>query len=183
MQQRQAAALEETALTFTGVIALGTCVCCTTMSCVALCIKLVSWIFGQRRPRRRLIRHTQEENDSRVPAYIPLDHHHHRHPNSNCVEECNADVHASTVELREIPFRNIEEPLESKGFFRSKRCSTLTVRNGADDNDRNPTANGLTSGARLKEFQDDERVSTHGDGDGDDDGDEEQDSGHGRLGG
>lgn len=146
------------------------------MSCVALCIKLVTWIFGQRRPRRRLIRQIQEDNSSRVPAYTPLDnhhHHYHHHPNSNGAEERNEDVHDSDVELREVPFRNIEEPLESKEGFRSKRNSMATVSNaGGDDNGRNPTADRLTSGACLKEGEDNERVSSHEDGD-DDDGDEE----------
>eukprot|EP00903_Cladosiphon_okamuranus_P009336 g8904.t1 len=81
-------ALQETALSFTGVVTIVTFCCCSTMSCVALCIKLVSWMFGHRGRRRRVPRRPHERS---------MGEH----------EEERA-LHKSEMELRDVPFGNIE---------------------------------------------------------------------------
>ncbi|CAN0070221.1 unnamed protein product, partial [Scytosiphon promiscuus] len=108
---------QETALSFTGIVTIFTLCCCTTISCLALCIKLASWMFGHRGRRRRILllppderqNHRQfndgEEEDDypRSPRPIII-------VGENSARQGNVcGVHPTEIELREVPFGNIEE--------------------------------------------------------------------------
>lgn len=111
-QRGTAAAAEETALSFTGLLAIGTLCCCTTMSCVALCIKCLTWMFGPSRTRRR------------IPLTLAVDES--AAPVNDCGQICvaiqigddasdhpvntgrNGVVHSSEMEMHELPRRDME---------------------------------------------------------------------------
>lgn len=112
--------LQETALSFTGVVTIITFCCCSTMSCVALCIKCVSWMVGHRGRRRRIfllpeqgwrpdLGQNDDEEDGeelcpcRTPRTVIV-------LNTIPAEQRNGRVlQTSEIELREVPFGNIEE--------------------------------------------------------------------------
>lgn len=159
-QDGGAAALEETALSFTGAIALGSVCCCTTMSCVALCIKCLSWMFGYRGRRRVLARPQIGQDINGRRTYTAVD--------DIAEQRQNGVLHTSEIELPETSYRNIEEQRSS-----GNRDTCLDRRSEAT------TANGSTMIPRSKEPKALSSSAPAGD-DGDD---EEQDSGRGRLGG
>lgn len=55
-RQDGAVELEGAALSFGGAVAVSTLCCCSTVSCVALCIKCITWMWGNRQRRPRIIR-------------------------------------------------------------------------------------------------------------------------------
>lgn len=104
-------ALPETALSFTGAVTIVTLCCCSTMSCVALCLKLVTWMFGHRGRRRILLLPPEERVGEHEEGLCP-------HPprtvivlgTNPSVERDGYDAlqHTSEIELRKVPFGNIE---------------------------------------------------------------------------
>ncbi|CAN0547084.1 unnamed protein product, partial [Ectocarpus sp. 12 AP-2014] len=109
--------LRETALSFTGFVSVITFCCCSTMSCVALCIKLASWMFGHRGRRQRvpLLPHEQQnDGEAEQQLYSP-----HQQPviilDTNPAEQrSGCTLHASEIELRQVPFGNLEAQRETK---------------------------------------------------------------------
>ncbi|CAM9781963.1 unnamed protein product, partial [Ectocarpus fasciculatus] len=111
--------LQETALSFTGIISIITFCCCSTMSCVALCIKLASWVFGHRGRRHRvpLLPHDQQtDGEAAEQLYYP-------HQETVIILDTNPNptgqrngfaLHASEIELRQVPFGNLEAQREAK---------------------------------------------------------------------
>ncbi|CAM9723874.1 unnamed protein product, partial [Hapterophycus canaliculatus] len=108
---------QETALSFIGLVAIITLCCCTTISCIALCIKLASWIFGHRGRRRRMLllpshhQHYQPEFSDEDGEYFYT-----RSPrpiivlgDTSARQRYGCGLEASEIELREVPFGSIEE--------------------------------------------------------------------------
>lgn len=105
------------------------------MSCVALCIKLVSWMFGHRGRRRRVLLrpHGQGagEHEEALCPYPPrtvivLD--------TNPSEErdgCALDK--SEIELREVPFGNIEEQRRVYKAGNSGSAPRASTKDGEDE--------------------------------------------------
>lgn len=130
-------ALQETALSFTGIVTIVTLCCCSTMSCVALCIKLVSWMFGHRGRRRRILLrpHGQgagEHEEGLCPhpprTVIVLD----TNPSEG---RDGCALHESEIELREVPFGNIEEQrgVYKDGSSGAARAAGSSTKDGEDE--------------------------------------------------
>lgn len=122
------------------------------MSCVALCIKLVTWMFGHRGRRRRLLLppHGQGpgEHEEELCPYPPrtvivLD--------TNPSEERDGrSLHKSEIELREVPYGNIEEQrrvYNTDNGTRSRGAARAAAASSAKDG-QDERLNG--GGSRMK---------------------------------
>lgn len=113
-KQDEDAALAETALSVTGIIVLGTVSCCMTMSCVALCIRFCTWMFGHRGRRRRILLLRPEnpvddsEGHAATYAYIMAAGDNSINTNGATESHRHAGLDTSGVELREATLRDTE---------------------------------------------------------------------------
>ncbi|CAM9198187.1 unnamed protein product, partial [Ectocarpus sp. 6 AP-2014] len=129
--------LRETALSFTGIVSIITFCCCSTMSCAALCIKLASWMFGHRGRRQRvpLLPHEQQnDGEAEEQLYYP-----HQQPviilDTNPAEQrSGCTLRASEIELRQVPFGNLEAQRETKNSDADDDDVALRTEAQADPN-------------------------------------------------
>lgn len=109
------------------------------MSCVALCIKLISWMFGHRGRRRRFLplphgQGADEQHEEELCRYQPK-------PRTVIVLDTNPSgerdgraLHKSEIELREVPFGNIEEQLGvCKDGGGAARAAAGSTKDGEDE--------------------------------------------------
>lgn len=114
---------DETEISFAAVVAFGTLICCVSISCLGLCIKCATWIFGHR-GTRRLSRHlsrssTTDTGDARQEPYVFLESGTDRivHPG-----EIELGMSATQVSLPEsfegdppVVARAVDRHLENRG--------------------------------------------------------------------
>lgn len=124
IRQDKDVVLENVSLSFSGVIVLGTVSCCVAMSCVAMCIKCFTWLFGHRGRRRRIrvpvgsnVSDTkQEEIEGARRTYVVLDDLRVY----KSAEQKNSVLCTSEIELCEEPSQILEKRRSGGDYVRTK---------------------------------------------------------------